>query len=104
MKKTVITAALLCAFAAGSVHAEESADPNDPCAMFLCLAGKLNGSSPAECDPMYSKFMSIKKKNSHGFLPDHTADARQGKLNECLSADRGIIEKIISKFGRLKSF
>jgi hypothetical protein len=104
MKKTVLTAAMLCIFAAGSVQAEETANADDPCAMFLCLAGKLDGSSPTECDPMYNKFMSIKKKNEHGFLPDHTAEARQGKLNECPSADGGIIEKIISKFGRLKSF
>ncbi|MFU8703859.1 hypothetical protein [Escherichia coli] len=45
MKKTVTTAVLLCAFAAGTAHAEEKADPNDPCAMVLCLAGKLDGSS-----------------------------------------------------------
>ena len=55
MKKTVTTAVLLCAFAAGTAHAEEKADPNDPCAMVLCLAGKLDGSSPAECDPMYKR-------------------------------------------------
>ncbi len=69
MKKTVTTAVLLCAFAAGTAHAEEKADPNDPCAMVLCLAGKLDGSSPAECDPMYKSFMSIRKKNKHGFYP-----------------------------------
>lgn len=68
MKKTVTTAVLLCAFAAGTAHAEEKADPNDPCAMVLCLAGKLDGSSPAECDPMYKSFMSIRKKNKHGFF------------------------------------
>lgn len=104
MNKSVITAVLLCTFVAGTAQAEEKADPNDPCAMVLCLAGKLDGSSPAECDPMYSKFMSIKKKNKNGFLPDHTADARKKKLNECPSADGGIVDKIISKFGRLKGW
>ncbi|EPA0325362.1 TrbM/KikA/MpfK family conjugal transfer protein [Klebsiella aerogenes] len=104
MKKTVTTAVLLCAFAAGTAHAEEKADPNDPCAMVLCLAGKLDGSSPAECDPMYKSFMSIRKKNKHGFLPNHTADARKKKLNECPSADAGTVNKIISSFGRLKDF
>lgn len=103
MNKTVIAAALLYAFAAIPAQAEgQNADPDDPCAMFLCMAGKLNGGNPAECDPMYKNFMSIKKKNKHGFLPDHTADARKGKLNECPSADGGIVDKIISKFGRLK--
>jgi hypothetical protein len=69
MKKTVTTAVLLCAFAAGTAHAEEKADPNDPCAMVLCLAGKLDGSSPAECDPMYKSFMSIRKKINMVFYP-----------------------------------
>ncbi len=69
MKKTVTTAVLLCAFAAGTAHAEEKADPNDPCAMVLCLAGKLDGSSPAECDPMYKSFMSIRKRINMVFYP-----------------------------------
>ncbi|MDN2606874.1 hypothetical protein OB917_27675 [Klebsiella variicola] len=63
MKHTVITAALLCALTSPAFAADgQNADPNDPCAMVLCLAGKLDGSSPAECDPMYKNFMSIKKK------------------------------------------
>ncbi|MBD3706480.1 conjugal transfer protein [Klebsiella pneumoniae] len=48
--------------------------------------------------------MSIRKKNKHGFLPDHTADARKKKLNECPAADAGTVSKIISSFGRLKNF
>jgi hypothetical protein len=43
-------------------------------------------------------------KNKHGFLPNHTADARKKKLNECPSADAGTVNKIISSFGRLKNF
>ena len=73
MKHTVITAALLCALACPAFAADgQKADPNDPCAIVLCLAGKLDGSSPTECDPMYKTFMSVKKKNKHGFLPGHT--------------------------------
>lgn len=104
MNKTVITAALLCAFAANSAVADDSEDPNDPCAMVLCLAGKLDGSSPAECDPMYKNFMAIKKKDKNGFLPQHTADARKNKLDGCPSADGGTVDKIISKFGRLSGW
>ena len=103
MKNTAIAAALLCAAVAVPALADD-ADPNDPCAMVLCLAGKLDGSSPAECDPMYKKFMSIKKKKHGDFLPDHTADARKDKLNECPSADGGFVDKIINKFGRLSGW
>lgn len=69
MKKTVTTAVLLCAFAAGTAHAEEKADPNDPCAMVLCLAGKLDGSSPAECDPMYKVLCQSGKRINMVFYP-----------------------------------
>ncbi|NUB65125.1 conjugal transfer protein [Escherichia coli] len=72
--------------------------------MVLCLAGKLDGSSPAECDPMYKNFMSIKKKKKVSLLPDHTAAARQKKLSACPSADSAIVGKIISKFGRMNGW
>lgn len=101
MQKSVITAALLCALSAPAL-ADDDADPDDPCAIFLCLAGKLDGSNPAECDPMYKNFMSIKKKKHGDFSPGKTADARRSKLNACPSADGGRIDKIISKYGRLK--
>ena len=40
MKHTVITAALLCALTSPAFAADgQNADPNDPCAMVLCLAG-----------------------------------------------------------------
>ena len=100
MKHTAIAAALLCAAVAVPAFADD-ADPNDPCAMVLCLAGKLDGSSPAECDPMYRNFMNIKKKKHGDFLPDHTADARRKKLNGCPAAGGEVIDKIINKFGRL---
>ncbi|RAY78533.1 conjugal transfer protein [Enterobacter cloacae] len=53
---------------------------------------------------MYKTFMSVKKKNKHGFLPGHTSDARKKMLNQCPSADSGTINKIISKFGRLSGW
>lgn len=100
MKHTAIAAALLCAAVAVPAFANDAA-PNAPCAMVLCLAGKLDGSSPAECDPMYRNFMNIKKKKHGDFLPDHTADARRKKLNGCPTAGGEVIDKIINKFGRL---
>jgi hypothetical protein len=103
MKKSVITAALLCALSAPAL-ANEAADPDDPCAMVLCLAGKLDGSSPSECDPMYKNFMSIKKKKHGAFLPDHTASARQKKLNTCPSADSALVKDIIKSFGRMNGW
>ncbi|EEN9848746.1 hypothetical protein G5D69_004395 [Salmonella enterica] len=104
MNKTVITAALLCSFVAGTAQADESADPNDPCAMILCLAGKLEGESPHECDPMYKSFISIYQKKSGKFSASRTSDKRKSKLNECPAGDNGTIDKIISKYGRLKSW
>lgn len=103
MKISVITAALLCALSAPAL-ADEAADPDDPCAMVLCLAGKLNGSSPSECDPMYKNFMSIKKKQHGSFLPAQTASARQKKLNACPSADSTLVKDIIKSFGRMNGW
>ena len=54
----------------------QNADPNDPCAMVLCPAGKLDGSSPAECDPMYKNFMSIKRKKGR-FTRSHRRSAAE---------------------------
>ena len=105
MKHTVITAALLCAFACPAfADDDQKVEPQDPCTMVLCLAGKLDGSSPAECDPTYKYFMSIKKKDKNGFLPGHTAAERLKKLNACPSADSGVVKDIIKRFGRLKGW
>ncbi|MBD3710033.1 conjugal transfer protein [Klebsiella pneumoniae] len=70
--------------------------------MVLCLAGKLDGSSPAECDPMYKSFMSIRKRINMVFTRSH-GRCQKEKLNECPAAD-GTVSKIISSFGRLKNF
>ncbi|HEY3985231.1 MULTISPECIES: TrbM/KikA/MpfK family conjugal transfer protein [Enterobacteriaceae] len=102
MKHTAIAAALLCAAVAVPAFAGDDADANDPCAIYLCMAGKLEGGNPAECDPMYKNFMNIKKKKHGAFLPGQTADARKTLLQKCAAADQTIINKIISKFGRLK--
>lgn len=55
-----------------------------------------------ECHSAERAFFNIVKKNKHGFLPDHTADARKSFLLECDSAGPAIISQIISKFGRMR--
>lgn len=102
MKKFAVAAALLCAFVTSSASADETADPNDPCAMVLCLAGKLGGGNPAECDPVYKSFISINAKKHGSFSASRTSDARKNKLSQCPGVDPQIIGDIISKFGRLK--
>ena len=75
----------------------------DACDVVLCLYGKTTGNSGGkECHSAEQSFFKIVKKNSHGFLSDHTADARKSFLFECSSANPAIINQIISKFGRIR--
>ncbi|MGY6355424.1 conjugal transfer protein [Citrobacter amalonaticus] len=78
----------------------------------VCVVGKmrdlilqLSKSSIYSTKPCHSaerSFFTIVKKNKHGFLPDHTADARGSFLRECSSADPAIIGQIIRQFGRIR--
>lgn len=73
------------------------------CEVVLCMYGKTTGNSGGdECHSAERSFFNIVKKNKHGFLPDHTADARESFLLECDPADPEIIGQIISKFGRVR--
>lgn len=75
----------------------------DACEMVLCLYGKTTGNGGGnECRPAEQSFFNIVRKNKYGFLPDHTADARESFLHQCTSADPAIIDKIISQFGRVR--
>ncbi|WP_145547481.1 TrbM/KikA/MpfK family conjugal transfer protein [Yersinia intermedia] len=75
----------------------------DACEVVLCLYGKTtDNSGNNECHSAEQSFFNIVKKNRHGFLPDHTADARKSFLLECSSANPAIINQIISKFGRIR--
>ncbi|MDA4175701.1 TrbM/KikA/MpfK family conjugal transfer protein, partial [Escherichia coli] len=52
-------------------------------------------------------FFNIVKKNKHGFLPNHTKDARKAFLNECPDNGEGgsnqsMISQIISKYGKVR--
>lgn len=67
------------------------------------MYGKVTGSSgESECHSAEQSFFKIIKKNKYGFLPNHTADAREAFLLECKSADPVIISQIISQFGRIR--
>ncbi|RLM18390.1 hypothetical protein BIY28_18550 [Brenneria goodwinii] len=61
----------------------------DPCEVVLCMYGKATGnSSGSECHSAEHAFFNIVKKNKHGFLPDHTLNARKAFLGECASVER----------------
>jgi len=100
MKKTISSALLLSAMASYSTSIMAA----DACEVVICMYGKATGNGGGnECHSAERAFFNIVKKNKHGFLPDHTADARKSFLLECDSAAPAIIIQIISKFGRVRS-
>ncbi|MHB7235989.1 TrbM/KikA/MpfK family conjugal transfer protein, partial [Klebsiella pneumoniae] len=56
----------------------------------------------SECRSAEKAFFNIVKKNKHGFLPNHTLNARKAFLGECPSADPEAVNKILSKFGKVR--
>ena len=100
MKKTAIAAALLCLTATTMpAMADDNVDSGDPCTVFLCMAGKVMGDRPSECNVALKKFVRINafKKN-----PGKTFDMRQEFLGQCASADPATVSKILSKFGKIR--
>lgn len=99
MNQIILPTVFLCAVASFS----SSVMAADACEVVLCMYGKVTGNSGGnECHSAERSFFNIVKKNKHGFLPDHTADARESFLLECESVDPAIISQIISKFGRIR--
>ena len=101
MKKPMTLAAMLCI--AASLSFDAKAD--EPCNMTLCMWGKVSGSDKDDCEGQIKKFFKKQVKKKGSFLPDHTADAREGMLrDECPAsmAPSEFIDKIIGKFGRMK--
>lgn len=47
-------------------------------------------------------FFKIVKKNKHGFLPNHTLKARKAFLGECPDADPEAVNKILSRYGKVR--
>ncbi|EEW7524148.1 conjugal transfer protein [Escherichia coli] len=99
MKKVILSVLFLGVIAPYST----SAIAVDTCEVVLCMYGKATGNGGgSECHYAERAFFNIVKKNRHGFLPDHTADARKSFLLECDSADPAAISQVISKYGRVR--
>lgn len=99
MKYFVIVAAMLCIAAWTPVYSFAA----DPCEVVLCMYGKATGNSGrSECRSAERAFFNIIKKNKHGFLPNHTLNARKAFLGECASAGPEAVSKILSRFGRFR--
>ncbi|EPV1413082.1 TrbM/KikA/MpfK family conjugal transfer protein [Citrobacter freundii] len=99
MKKIILSLLFLGVIASCSTSAMAA----DACEVVLCMYGKTTGNSGnSECHSAERAFFNIVKKNKHGFLPDHTADARQLFLSECDLADPAAIGQTISKYGRVR--
>ncbi|MEB2416661.1 TrbM/KikA/MpfK family conjugal transfer protein [Citrobacter sp. R-1.5.2] len=99
MKIVILSVLFLCVIASYSTSVMAA----DACEVVLCMYGKATGNDGgSECHSAERVFFNIVKKNKHGFLPDHTADARQSFLRECDSADPATIIQIIAKFGRIR--
>ncbi|EMB4337266.1 conjugal transfer protein [Citrobacter freundii] len=100
MKEIILPALLICVMSLFSTPIMAA----DACKVVLCMYGKTTGNSGGdECHAAEQSFFTIVKKNKHGFLPNHTANARKSFLLDCNSADPAVIRQIISKFGRVRS-
>lgn len=74
-------------------------DADDPCTVFLCMAGKVAGTSPSECSAPQKTFFNIVKIVDGVFKPWETLDARKSFLDQCADADPKEMSKILNKFG-----
>ncbi len=106
--RTKMKKLLIPLIAAGSLLYLPASHAEDPCKVIMCMAGKLTGDSGgSECNSAEAAFFNIVKKNKHGFLPNHTKDARKAFLNECPDNGEGgsnqsMISQIISKYGKVR--
>lgn len=89
----------ILSFASCSYADDNSVNSNDPCTVYLCLAGKLQGANPSECSAPVNKFFRIISKKHGRFNSGRTKNSRANFLSQCPSMDRGIYNKIIERFG-----
>ncbi|HBM2247484.1 TPA: hypothetical protein LUK63_004371 [Escherichia coli] len=75
----------------------------DPCKT-LKSGGEFGSVGDSDCSGAIADFFNIVKKNKHGFLPNHTADARKEFLMECSGAEQNTaaVSRVISMFGRIR--
>lgn len=100
MNKILLTSLLSSALLLPSLQAQAK---SDPCEVVLCMYGKVTGNGgSSECSTPEKDFFNIIKKNKHGFLANHTSDARKDFLNQCSTAPAEYISKIISKYGKVR--
>lgn len=102
MKKHAFVAVLLCLAASPAVFADERVNDNDPCTVFLCMAGKVEGQTPSECRGAIKTFFSLNAFKKFSFDPRKTLDLRRQLLGQCASADPEHVSKILSQFGRVR--
>lgn len=108
MKKLLLVSALV--FSANTMAdtsypaVNQKADPNDPCTIVMCMAGKVMGASGgSDCNDAIKNFFAITSfKKHHRFNPGATASMRKRLLGKCSSAGASTISGIISKFGRIR--
>lgn len=83
--------------------AQEKNDDDDACKMVMCLAGKMKGEDGGDdCDEPIREYFSIIKKKKGKFSASRTAEARQRELEKCANDISGSVDKVGSKFGRLR--
>ncbi|QNT77553.1 hypothetical protein [Entomobacter blattae] len=77
------------------------AHSEDPCAAFLCMAGKAQGSPSGGCQMPEESFYNIRIYTASGFNHHLTAEARRRYLLSChgVGINQAILDEIIEKFG-----
>ncbi|HEI8720221.1 TrbM/KikA/MpfK family conjugal transfer protein [Serratia sp. CY56907] len=99
MKYSAITVPILCIIDGTPVYSFAA----DPCEVVLCMYGKATGNSGGnECHSAERAFFNIVKKNKHGLLPNHTLNARKSLLGVCTNAAPEAVDKIPSRFDRVR--
>lgn len=102
MKKhlTVLTTALILSAALSVPASAEEVDSSDPCAVVLCMYGKVTGTADSNCNGPIRQFFSLKAFKKGVFQPWKTLDLRKGLLMQCKAAEPPVVGQILNKFGR----
>ncbi|MEX3943026.1 killer protein [Paraburkholderia sp. BR10937] len=92
------SAALACALATPSSHAD---DNQDACGAVLCLAGLIMGGNGGKtCAEYEAGYFSIVRFHHGHFDEGGTANARGDFLNQCQSAGSDVKGPVNSQYGR----